>query len=175
MKLRYLEEKDAPFMLEWMHDRDAVEHLQGRFLEKKLEDCLQFIENSRKDSDQLHLAVVDETDTYMGTVSLKHIDRQRSDAEFAIAIRRCAMGNGFSRFGMERILALGLTELGLQNIFWCVSPENSRAVRFYDKGNYPRVDAQTVDACRYYTEQQAQQLAWYCVSRRDIEHEDSDR
>lgn len=163
MKLRYLEAKDAPFMLEWMHDRDAVAHLQGRFLEKKLEDCQNFIDSSRKDSDQLHLAVVDDDDTYMGTVSLKHIDRQRGDAEFAIAMRRCAMGKGFSRFGMEKILALGLNELGLRRIFWCVSPENSRAVRFYDKGNYPRADAQMVDACRYYTTEQARKLQWYCV------------
>ncbi len=150
-------------MLEWMHDRDAVAHLQGRFLEKKLEDCERFIENSRKDSDQLHLAVADDDDTYMGTVSLKHIDRQHGDAEFAIAMRRCAMGKGFSRFGMEQILNLGLNELGLRRIFWCVSPENSRAVRFYDKGSYPRADAQAVDACRYYTPEQAQKLHWYCV------------
>lgn len=166
MKLRFLEEKDAPFMLEWMHDEDAVAHLQGRFLEKKLEDCENFIKNSRKDGDQLHLAIADEDDTYMGTVSLKHLDRQRGDAEFAIAIRRCAMGKGFSRFGMEQILKKGLEELGLQQIFWCVSPENSRAVRFYDKGNYPRADAQTVDACRYYPPEQAEQLTWYCVKAR---------
>lgn len=34
MRLRNLELKDAPFMLEWMHDESVVENLRGRFSEK---------------------------------------------------------------------------------------------------------------------------------------------
>lgn len=164
MKLRKLEPKDAPFMLQWMHDADAVAHLQGNFLQKTLQDCLDFIAYSRETESDLNLAVVGEDDTYMGTVSLKHIDRQRMDAEFAIAIRPCAMGKGYSRFAMDQILLKGLQEMGLSRIFWCVSPENKRAVRFYDKGGYRRIEAEKVDAQRYYPSQRIGQLLWYCVT-----------
>ena len=163
MKLRNLQPKDASRMLQWMHDPDAVTHLQGRFLEKTFQDCLEFITNSQTADTQLHLAIADEDDTYLGTVSLKHIDRQQKDAEFAIAIHPDAMGTGCARVAMEQILQLGVTELGLNRIFWCVSPQNCRAVRFYEKGGYSRVEAQAVNAERYYTPQLMNQLLWYCV------------
>lgn len=150
-------------MLQWMHDPDAVAHLQGRFLEKTLQDCLNFIADSQNSKHQLHLAIVNEEDTYLGTVSLKHIDRKQKDAEFAIAIHPDAMGSGCARVAMDRILQLGFTEQGLSQIFWCVSPENRRAVRFYEKGGYSLVKPQTVNAQRYYTPQLASQLLWYCA------------
>ena len=153
-------------MLQWMHDPDAVAHLQGRFLEKTLQDCLDFIAISQDSDTQLHLAVVSEDDTYLGTVSLKHIDRQDGDAEFAIAIHPDAMGTGCARYAMEQILHKGLQEMGLNRIFWCVSPENRRAYRFYEKGGYPRTDAKTVKAERYYAPQLLDQLLWYCVGNR---------
>ena len=165
MKLRKLEPKDAPRMLQWMHDPDAVAHLQGRFREKTLEDCLAFIAASRQTEDDLHLAIVNAADVYLGTVSLKHMDRREADAEFAIAIHPDAMGTGCAAQAMKQILETGLTELGLHRIFWCVSPENRRAVRFYEKGGYPRVEAQTVKAERYYAPQLVNQLLWYRVEK----------
>ena len=145
MYLRKLETKDAPLMLEWMHDKSVVCHLGANFAEKTLEDCLGFIQTRRQDQENLHLAVADEDDTYMGTVSLKHIDPVAGTAEFAITVRACAMGKGFSRFGMDSILKKGVQELGLKKIYWCVSPKNERAVRFYDKNGY-RHTAQVPEA-----------------------------
>lgn len=139
MRLRKLELKDALGMLEWMHDPGVVAHMGTNFEEKTVEDCEAFITASLCDEENLHLAVVDEEDLYMGTVSLKHIDKVRGTAEFAITVRASAMGRGFSRFGMESILKTGIHCLGLKAIYWCVSPENSRAVRFYDKNGYTRV------------------------------------
>ena len=43
MKLRKLEEKDAPLMLEWMHDPEVVADMRTNFADKTLEDCLSFI------------------------------------------------------------------------------------------------------------------------------------
>lgn len=140
MRLRKLIPADAPLMLEWMHDADVVSYLGANFAEKKLEDCQRFIADSQTDPENLHLAVVDEDDTYMGTVSLKHIDRTSKTAEFAVTVRASAMGRGFSRFGMERILTHGIQDLGLSAIYWCVSPKNERAIRFYNKCGYQRTD-----------------------------------
>lgn len=144
MKLRNLELRDAPLMLEWMHDKDMVKDLQADFRSKTVADCEAFIRASWEDTDNLNLAVTDETDTYMGTVSLKHIDRKLSSAEFAIAMRKAATGKGLACFGMSEIIRMGLEELGLCQIFWCVSGGNERAVRFYDKNGYLRVDADTL-------------------------------
>ena len=73
MRLRRLEEKDCPLMLEWMHDTNVVRNLKNNFSDKKLEDCIIFVKNSMTDSDK-HFAIVDINDEYMGTVSLKNIN-----------------------------------------------------------------------------------------------------
>ena len=143
MKLRKLMRKDAPLMLEWMRDESVVKgNLQDSFLQKTLADCEEFISEAQEQDEYMHLAIVDGSDEYMGTVSLKHI-HDRS-AEFAIAVRRSAMGKGFSRYGMREILRIGLEELGLKSIYWYVKPENTRALRFYDKNGYRRTTVSDV-------------------------------
>ena len=44
--LRKLEEKDAPFMLEWMHDEEINKGFQKPFLQATNETALNFIRNS---------------------------------------------------------------------------------------------------------------------------------
>lgn len=105
MKLRRLELKDAPLMLEWMHDPTVVKYMQTNFNQKTLEDCELFIRNSWNDKQNLHLAIADEQDIYMGTVSLKNI--HNSSAEFAITVRASAMGKGYSKNGMRQIFDFG--------------------------------------------------------------------
>lgn len=136
MRLRKLEEKDAPLMCEWMHDKNVVEKLRGDFMSKTIEECRNFIDNSISES-FIHLAVVSDTDEYMGTVSLKNIES--GSAEFAIAVRSEAMGKGYSWFGMKSILELAFSEYGMESVYWCVSRDNKRAIRFYDKHNFNEV------------------------------------
>ena len=159
MFLRKLQAEDAPLMLEWMHDESVVCHLGANFAAKTIDDCKNFIAASLTDTENLHLAVADADSTYMGTVSLKHIDRSAGTAEFAITVRACAMGKGFSRFGMDSILKMGIGELGLNAIYWCVSPKNARAVRFYDKNGYTRTDAVPASILGAYPKDM--ELIWY--------------
>lgn len=51
MNLRKLELKDAPLMLEWMHDPDVVQNMQADFAHKTLSDCENFIRVSYLKSD----------------------------------------------------------------------------------------------------------------------------
>ena len=159
MKLRKLELRDAPLMQEWMHDPDVVGHLSTNFSEKTLEDCQRFITWSESAREDLHLAIADDDDVYMGTVSLKHI--HDGTAEFAITVRACAMGNGYSHFGMDAILHHGRDGLGLGKIYWCVSPKNARAVRFYDKNGYTRTDDVPQSISQHYTHEQLAEFIWY--------------
>ena len=125
-------------MLEWMHDQSVTEYMQADFASKTIEDCEHFIKAAQDISENMHLAIVDNQDIYMGTVSLKNISN--TDAEFAITIRKAAMGKGYSIYGMREIIRIGFENLNLQTIYWCVSPENKRAVCFYDKNGYKRID-----------------------------------
>ena len=163
MELRKLKMEDAPLMLEWMHDESVVGKLKGDFLSKSIEDCERFICNSAADKRNIHLAIVSDSDEYMGTVSLKNIEE--ASAEFAIAVRKAAMKKGYSWFGMESILDKAFNEYNLESVYWCVSRENERAVRFYDKHNFKEtIDIPNRILCRY---EDIDNLKWYSVLKGD--------
>lgn len=162
MYLRNLKPEDAPLMLAWMHDESVVGKLRGNFGSKTIDDCRSFIKSSVSEKN-IHLAIASDNDEYMGTVSLKNIEE--GNAEFAIAVRAEAMGHGYSWFGMEAIIDKAFDELGLQCVYWCVSRENERAVRFYDKHNFHEViDIPPKVLYRY---KGVENLKWYSVLKGD--------
>lgn len=159
MKLRLLEEKDAPLMLEWMHDQSVVRDLKADFMKKTLADCESFIREAQYTKENLHMALVNNEDAYLGTVSLKHIDG--TSAEFGIVVRKTAMGQGYAGNAMREILRIAFEKLQLKNVFWCVDRRNERAVRFYDKNGYQRVDGKLLKNCGTYTEEEIKSYLWY--------------
>ena len=163
MYLRKLELKDAPLMLAWMHDKSVVKNLKANFASKTISDCETFIRSSWDDKENINLAIATDTDEYMGTVSLKHIEN--SSAEFAITVRAEAMGKGYSWFGMETIIEKAFSEYGLECVYWCVSRANERAVRFYDKHNFHEaLDIPASVMARY---SDMTDLKWYSVLKGD--------
>lgn len=166
MYLRKLEMKDAPLMLEWMHDEDVTENLRANFKSKTLADAENFVRGSEDISKDIHLAIASDKDEYMGTVSLKNIDRKSSSAEFGITVRRCAMGHGYSWFGMKEIIQKAFHEYGLERVYWCVSRNNARAVRFYDKHNFPEAMDIPEDILNSYLD--VSNLKWYSVLKSNV-------
>ncbi len=166
MRLRNLELKDAPLMLEWMHDESVVGKLKGNFKDKTLADAESFILATSNKEKDIHLAIVSDEDEYMGTVSLKSVDRENKSAEFAITVRKSAMGRGYSWYGMEEIIRLAFEKYSLESIYWCVSRKNVRAIRFYDKHNFHEtVDVSSAILERY---KEMDDLKWYSVLKGDI-------
>lgn len=161
--LRELELRDAPLMLEWMHDPSVVRYMRADFSGKTIDDCRRFITESRGNEKDCHLAIQDDQGTYLGTVSLKNIHDRT--AEFAITIRAAAMGKGYSKRGMAEILRLGLEEKGLDEIYWYVDRENERAIRFYDKNGYPRVSPAEIACIRGQSDaEENEKYIWYKVT-----------
>lgn len=132
--LRKLGPKDAERMLEWMHNEEVIQGLQADvFRTKTIDDCFCFIKTSQCDDENYHRAIVDEWDTYQGTVSLKNIDKDFLDAEFAIVLHPEAQGKGLAKQGMHEILDIAFNELGLNEVYWNVLKTNVRAIALYEK------------------------------------------
>ena len=146
MKLRALKLEDANRMLEWMHNDDIVSNLGKNFKSYTLQDCKDFISHSQTDKTNLNLAITDDKDNYMGTVSLKHIID--NTAEFAIVLHPKAIGLGFARFAIHNILSIGFNKLNLKEIYWNVLKSNIRAIKCYDKNGYERF---VPDSVKYLT------------------------
>lgn len=165
MYLRKLELKDAPLMLEWMHNENVTRNLATDFSKKKIEDCQNFILNSENDDKNIHFAIASDIDEYMGTVSLKYVDIEKGNAEFAVTVRETAMRKGYAWFGMSEILDFAFNKLNLTSVYWCVSKENTRAVKFYEKHKFQElIDVPSAVLDRY---KGISGLKWYSVLKDD--------
>lgn len=131
--LRKLELKDTQYMLEWMHDAECENIYLTDMSSKTNEDVKQFIQNAARPGNSVHYAFIDENDEYLGTVSLKNIDKKSRTAEFAIASRKRARGTGITQKAAIEILKIGFEQYGLNKIYLNVFSDNIRAVRFYEK------------------------------------------
>ena len=130
--LRPLMEKDAPRMVAMMQDAGTTQYLQIGGPDYTLETALGFICIAADESQNLHRAVVDAQDVYQGSVSLKHIDLQKREAEYAISMHPDAQGKGAAKAASAGILELA-RQLGLKRVYLNVLAENERANRFYQK------------------------------------------
>lgn len=130
--LRKLEEKDAPFMLEWMHDKEITVGFQRPFWQATPETVLSFIQNSFDEENQ-NFAFVNAEDEYLGTISLKHISHVNDKAEYAVVARKCAQGTGAAKKATEELIRYAFDELGLHKVYLSVLEENVRAQKFYEK------------------------------------------
>lgn len=134
--LRRLNESDAYGMLEWMHDADIQNNFQKSMLDRTLEDAIDFIKTSTvvaEDGKNIHFAIVDEKDEYLGTISLKNVDLDNRNAEYAICLRKKAQGKGIAYKATMEILKKAFFEYDLEKVYLNVLERNERAICLYEK------------------------------------------
>ena len=136
MKLRKLEEKDADGMLEWMHDPEIQDFFCFDAMERTQQDAQEFIRNASTnfaESNNIHYAVCDDEDEYLGTISLKNIDLCAKKAEFAISLRKKARGRGVGQAAISILLDKAFAEFDLERVYLNVLSDNNRAIHLYEK------------------------------------------
>lgn len=133
-RLRNLEEKDAPGMLEWMTDPAIAQFFRFDAASMTLERCKAFIAGAGEKATCRHFAIVNGDDEYLGTISLKDIEN--GSAEYAISTRACAHGTGAAMSATLQILGIAFEELGLDRVYLNVLADNGRANGFYRKAGF---------------------------------------
>lgn len=137
--LRKLEKKDAKWMLEWMHDEEIQQNFRTDMLSRDYADALSFIENAAEKPEEgknIHYAIVDEKDEYLGTISLKKIDLTAGKAEYAICLRKKAQGKGIARQATKELLKKAFEEFGLERVYLNVLSDNEKAIHLYEKSGF---------------------------------------
>lgn len=79
------------------------------------------------------------------------IAKMLRDYAIAVLVLQCMIYIGF--------------EKGIKTIYWCVSPQNQRAVKFYDKNGYQRNDMCKTLAKKYYDIDEINRYIWYVVEK----------
>lgn len=164
MKLRELQAQDADGMKEWILDADINQHFQFDPAQASA-TVLNFIENASNDEHSQHFAVVNENDDYLGTVSLKNIDVANKNAEYAISMRRAAMGTGAAAFATNSILEIAFNKLNLHRVYLNVLSDNKRAVRFYEKTGFHFEGEFKEHLC---VRGQYKNLKWYRITKEEF-------
>jgi len=167
MALRKLEKKDYIYMKEWMQDEDITSNFRTNFNNKKEDEILKFIENSCNDRD-INLAIVNENDEYMGTISLKNINYIDRNGEYAIVLRRQAIGTEVAKIATAEILDMAFNKLKLERIYLNVYSQNTRAVKFYKKFGF-KYEGEFKKHIFYNNE--FKDLMWFAILKEEYKYE----
>lgn len=143
-------------MLEWLRDENVTKYLQIDGTNSTIEDTLRFIADAKDESKNLHRAIVGDDDVYLGTISLKNIDHEKKEAEYAIAMHPSGMRIGAAKEASNMITQLASEQLGMFRVYLNVKRNNHRAVRLYDRLGYIYTHTSILDVQNSKTE-----LLWY--------------
>lgn len=167
--LRKLEEKDIPYMLEWMHDEDINKGFQKPFLQATEETAREFILHSFDEEFQ-HFAIVNEDDEYLGTISLKRINYRNKNAEYAIVLRKKAQGTGIAQSATLELLNYAFQELKLHKIYLSVLENNVRARKMYERCGFKQ---EGISVDEVWINNHFENHIWYgIIDRKENEHAD---
>ncbi len=164
MKLRKLEVKDIPYMLEWMHDEEITKYLKFAFNKATKESQEVFIKNSYT-TENIHLAIVDDNDEYLGTISLKNINYLDLNGEYAICLRKKALGTDIAKKATYEILKIAFNDLKLKRVYLNVVSKNVRAWKFYEKMGFI-YEGESKEAIMINKE--LENLKWYRVLKEEF-------
>lgn len=167
--IRKLEMKDFPHMYEWMKDKSVTENLQANFAsfsEQEVREFIQAAMQQNENSTHLHFAIVDEQDEYMGTISLKNIDKKNMNAEYAIVTRKKAHGKGFARIATYDLLNIAFEEIGLEKVYLYVAKSNIVANKFYKKVGFIE---EGVFRKHLLINEKLEDIIWYSLLKTDME------
>lgn len=164
--LRKLRVSDASLMLEWMSTPDIYSKMQYDHKNIDLNKCIRFIKNSWEDTHNLHFAISDRNDKYMGTISLKNVDCKNKIAELGIAVHPMYMGKGMASFALNEIARKAFFEFDLNKIYLCVRTDNVRAVKFYKKN---QLELEGCAKEHLLIEGQYKDILWFALRKRNYD------
>lgn len=131
--LRDLELRDAKRMYEAMCDSKVNAFMNIDGSKSSIENCENFIKEANLNSNSKHFAITDEDNNWIGTVSLKNIDKIVRQAEYAIITSSKVHGKGYAYKATIELLNYAFNNLNLNRIYLDVLEDNVRANKFYLK------------------------------------------
>lgn len=170
MKIRKLEKKDAKLMLSWMKDKETTKYFDRDFSHLTIKDAENFIDNAISETHE-HYAITLDDDTYVGTISLKNLDKKIKNSEYAIVVDSKYQGKGISEEATKWILNHAFNDLKLNLVYLCVHKDNLRAINFYKKTNFHEMVDIPLNVVNRYD---SLNLKWYVVYNDNVINEEVD-
>ena len=160
--LRDLRMEDLEGMLEIVND-PLINCFYTDDIRKSTRETIgQFIENAaelKKKGISYHYAISDSKDEYIGTISLKNVEKVKG-AEYAIIMRRGYQGMGIATWATREILQIAFRKMALNRVYLNVLSDNLHANRFYIKNRFRYEGESKMCIC---IEGKIKSLKWYAM------------
>lgn len=159
--LRPLIENDVDGMLEWMQDEETQQWFQFPMKEKKRQEVMEFIKKAKaspEEGENIHLAIANQENQYLGTISLKNYQSRDKNAEFAISLRPSVRGKRIGEEAIKQLLHLAFEEWDFERVYLNVLSCNVRAIRLYERCGFV-YEGEFIK--HFYLNGSYQNLRWY--------------
>ncbi len=135
--LRPMTEQDTDNVVKWRNSPSVMENFIFRTPLDR-EAHLNWYNNRVLTGDVAQFIIVDtDTDTDVGSVYLRDIDKQHKKCEFGIFIgEESCRGKGIGSSAAKLILDYAFQELKLNRVFLRVFAQNPRAIKSYEKAGF---------------------------------------
>ena len=163
--LRDLELRDAKRMYEAMCDSNVNAFMNIDGSKSSISSCENYIKNANANHNFKHFAIADESNNWVGTVSLKNIDNTVKQAEYAIITSTDVHGKGYAYKATMELLDYAFNKLGLNRIYLDVLKDNIRANKFYLKCGF-KLEGTFRQAI--YIKGNIYDLNWYSILKSDF-------
>ncbi len=170
IKLRALRLSDAESINECIQDEDISRMFLFTRYPYSEEEIEKFIRKSFEDKINVHFAITNEDNEYIGTISLKNINYVDRNAEYAIMIRKEFWGKDVAKKATYEILDYGFNTLNLYKIYLNVLSINVRAIKFYEKVGFKR---EGIFRDHVYKNGKYVDLVWYSFFKEDFDEMNS--
>lgn len=168
--IRELEMVDAQPMFETLNDKNVNQYMNIGSSTITLNDCKNFILNSRDKSKNIHFAITD-NNLWVGTISLKNIDNVVGQAEYAIITSSKIHGKGIAFVATMELLDFAFSKMKLNRIYLNVLTDNERANHFYIKCGFKLEGTFRMSTC---VKGNIVDLNWYSILREEYLKENKD-
>ena len=133
--------KDSEKMLEMLNDVEINKNFSFAGKKFTINEVSTFIAGSNKDLQRIDYAIVDEQDNYLGTISLKNLNFNSKEAEYAISLTKNAIGKGAATIATNLLVEKAIVEFNLKEIYLNVKKDNFRAINFYKKYGFEIIES----------------------------------
>ena len=140
-RIRYVEvsEELVPDYLRMVND---LEHV-GRFIGRRTEPVSEekerkWVREKLAENATLFSMVEKNGGAFIGNIEL--MDLRDTEAELGIAITAAKQDRGYGTEAIRAVTGYAFDKLGLKRVFLKVYPDNSRAIRVYEKCGYREYD-----------------------------------
>lgn len=160
--LRALRLEDVDMMYEFIEDNDIAENFMFTRFPNSKKGLSEFVTNSWGNQSDIHFAITNEEDEYVGTVSLKNINYIDRNAEYAIVLRKTFWGKNFAFEATKQIIDYGFQRINLHKIYLNVISSNTRANKFYEKFGFEK---EGTFKEHFYVNGKYEDLNWYYITK----------